>query len=326
MMSFCKQFGPILLAGSLLAGCTTAELAIDLIKKSQRSKADREQTAKVESGGVVAAPRYKIGDPYKVAGVWYYPERDLSYDETGIGSWYGDEFAGRLTANGEIFDPNKVTAAHKTLPMPSVVRVTNLENGKSLVVRINDRGPFVAGRIIDLSREAARLIGYRDSGIARVRVQVLAEQSLRLEKQAKEGKFPEVSGVAEEAMPEINVVEQPEVSLTAVSASGQDKYDTGKSQSAIDLLARSRVGEVITVAPIDTNIWVQIGAFHAESNATTVLGRVAAVGNGVVSPVDRSGQTLYRVRLGPIGDVARADEMLSEVFQLGFSGARIVVD
>lgn len=324
--SLCKRFGLIALVGMLLAGCTTAELAIDLIKKNQKSKAKREQAAQIENGGVVAAPRYKIGDPYKVAGVWYYPERDLSYDETGIGSWYGDEFAGRLTANGEIFDPSKATAAHKTLPMPSVVRVTNLDNGKSLVVRINDRGPFVAGRIIDLSREAARLIGYRDSGIARVRVQLLAEQSLRLEKQAKQGEFPDIAGAVEEPMPEITVVEQPEVSLTAVSASGQDKYETGKSQSAIDLLARSRVGEVINVAPIDTNIWVQIGAFHAESNAATVLGRVTDVGAGVVSPVDRAGQTLYRVRLGPISEVARADEMLSEVFQLGFSGARIVVD
>ena len=118
-------------------------------------------------------------------------ERNLKYDETGVGSWYGDEFAGRLAANGEIFDPNKVSTAHKTLPMPSVVRVTNLDNGKSLVVRVNDRGPFVSGRIIDLSREAARLIGYKDSGIAKVRVQILAEQSLQLERLARNGEFPE---------------------------------------------------------------------------------------------------------------------------------------
>ena len=82
---------------------------------------------------VVANPQYKIGEPYEVFGKWYYPERDLRYDKTGIASWYGDEWAGKLTANGEIFDPSLVSAAHKTLPMPSVVRVTNLENGKSLV-------------------------------------------------------------------------------------------------------------------------------------------------------------------------------------------------
>ena len=126
-------------AGMLLAGCTTAELAIDIVKKTQKKNQTTESAEQLETGSVVAAPRYKIGDPYNVGGVWYYPARDLTYDETGIGSWYGDEFAGRLTANGEIFDPQQITAAHKTLPMPSVVRVTNLDNGRSLVVRVNDR-------------------------------------------------------------------------------------------------------------------------------------------------------------------------------------------
>ncbi|HAE08841.1 MAG TPA: septal ring lytic transglycosylase RlpA family protein, partial [Alphaproteobacteria bacterium] len=192
-----KKIIGVLFAGLILQGCTSAELAIDMFKKHQRNAVSESLT------NVVAAPRYKVGDPYNIAGVWYYPERDLTYDETGIGSWYGDEFAGRLTANGEIFDPNKVTAAHKTLPMPSVVRVTNLDNGKSLVVRINDRGPFVSGRIIDLSREAARLIGYRDNGLAKVRVQVLAEQSLRLENLARRGEFPSLTANDQGALPEM---------------------------------------------------------------------------------------------------------------------------
>ena len=176
---------PFACAALLLYGCTTAELAIDMVKKTQKKKQVEKPAVQLEEGTVVAEPRYKIGDPYTVGGVWYYPERNLTYDETGIGSWYGDEFAGRLTANGEIFDPEQITAAHKTLPMPSVVRVTNLDNGKSLVVRVNDRGPFVPGRIIDLSRESARLLGFKELGIAKVRVQLLAEQSLRLEDLAK---------------------------------------------------------------------------------------------------------------------------------------------
>ena len=276
---------------------------------------------------VRGAPRYKIGNPYQVAGIWYYPDRDLAYDETGIGSWYGDEFAGKLTANGEIFDPEKVTAAHKTLPMPSVVRVTNLDNGKSLVVRINDRGPFVAGRIIDLSRSAARLIGYKDNGLARVRVQVLAEQSLRLEQLAKAGKFPELIGdVQTQTMPETKAMTQPRVSLTTRSSSKKAKPANVVQQSAIELLANARVGEVIEVAPITTNIWVQIGAFHAKSNATKVLAKVSALGSGVVSSVDKAGQTLYRVRLGPISEVKVADKILDGVVNMGFTGARIVVD
>jgi rare lipoprotein A len=123
---------------------------------------------------------YKVGEPYQVNGVWYTPVVDYGYDETGIASWYGADFHGKLTANGETYDMNEVTAAHKTLPMPSLARVTNLENGRSLIVRVNDRGPFVAGRIIDLSRRSAQLLGLEGKGTGRVRVQILAEESRQI--------------------------------------------------------------------------------------------------------------------------------------------------
>lgn len=126
---------------------------------------------------------YKIGDPYQVKGVWYYPSEDYCYYETGIASWYGEEFHGKGTANGEIFNMDAVTAAHRTLPMPSLVQVTNLINGKTLGVRVNDRGPFVNGRIIDLSRHAAKLLGFETSGTTHVTVQILAKESLILRKQ-----------------------------------------------------------------------------------------------------------------------------------------------
>ena len=314
------------MAGFVLAGCTTAELAIDMVQKTTKKQKIEESAVQMAAGMVVAAPRYKIGDPYQVGGVWYYPERDLTYDKTGIGSWYGDEFAGRLTANGEIFDPGNITAAHKTLPMPSVVRVTNLDNGKSLVVRVNDRGPFVPGRIIDLSRESARLLGFKEAGIAKVRVQLLAEQSLRLEELAKKGKFPEVEGLPEEEMPEFNAVGTSNVSFSATSSSGRSSYNAEQGQSAIELLNSSRVGEMIEVAPIETNIWVQVGAFHSQANAKNVLNKVSGVGSGQISQIDVNGQLLHRVRLGPASSVETADSLLNGVFDLGFSGARIVVD
>ncbi|MDC1120671.1 septal ring lytic transglycosylase RlpA family protein [Alphaproteobacteria bacterium] len=317
MQHAAKALG-IVLSVLILQGCTSAELAIDFYKKHKRGSQNNTD--------VVAAPRYKVGNPYKVAGIWYYPERNLTYDETGIGSWYGDEFAGKLTANGEIFYPERVTAAHKTLPMPSVVRVTNLDNGKSLVLRINDRGPFVAGRIIDLSREAARRIGYKANGLARVRVQVLAEQSLRLEKLARDGQFPSVDGVLTEAMPKIEAAVKPSVNLTAKSNTGRSGYSSDNGQSAIELLSQSQVGEVITVAPVSTQIWVQVGAFHSESNAASVLAQLANVGNGEVSAFSKAGQTLHRVRLGPVQDVSAADKLLDGVVKTGFSGARIIVD
>lgn len=305
----------------MLTACGAAELAINLAQKQNRAVEKKEQIA--NSGNIKANPRYKVGDAYQVAGVWYYPERNLKYDETGVGSWYGDEFAGRLTANGEIFDPNKVSAAHKTLPMPSVVRVTNLDNGKSLVVRINDRGPFVSGRIIDLSREAARLIGYKDSGIARVRVQILAEQSLRLERLARDGKFPE-NGFSEE-LPESTGVAKPTVTLTAKTTRAT-AVKNAPGKSALELLSQNRVGEVIQTAPVETDIWVQIGAFHSEDNARAVLDRLSSVGRGQITPALRDGQTLYRSRLGPVATVEQADALLDDVLKQGFNGARIVVD
>ena len=301
----------------VMQGCSSVELAVDLYKKQKRDAA---------KSAVVAAPHYKVGKPYKVGGIWYYPERDLTYDETGIGSWYGDEFAGKLTANGEIFDPESITAAHKTLPMPSVVRVTNLDNGKSLVVRVNDRGPFVAGRIIDLSREAARRIGYKDNGLARVRVQLLAEQSLRLEKLAKNGEFPSVDGALSTEMPEVEAAAKPTVNLTAKSNTGRSVYISNNGQSALDLLSQSRVGEVMSVAPVVTQIWIQVGAFHSESSAASVLAQVKTLGNGEISSLLKAGQTLHRVRLGPVQTVSEADKLLAGVMNVGFSGARIIVD
>ncbi len=125
---------------------------------------------------VVAPGPKKIGKPYKINGVTYYPmESADGYNEVGIASWYGPGFHGKLTANGEKYNQKAMTAAHKTLPLPTLVKVENLENGKSVVVRVNDRGPYSKGRIIDLTEVAARRLGMIDKGTARVRVSVLSE-------------------------------------------------------------------------------------------------------------------------------------------------------
>lgn len=121
---------------------------------------------------------YRVGKPYTVAGRTYVPEENVHYRAEGLASWYGDAFHGRLTANGEVFDMTSLTAAHPTLPMPSYVRVTNLKNGKSLVVRVNDRGPYHGNRIIDLSNTAARLLEFRNNGVARVRVEYVGRAPL----------------------------------------------------------------------------------------------------------------------------------------------------
>ena len=306
-----------------LAACSTAELAIDMAKKY--NKATKEDEATQQATSVVAQPHYKVGNPYQIAGIWYYPERDLRYDKTGIASWYGDQFAGKLTANGEIFDPELVSAAHKTLPMPSVVRVTNLDNGKSLVVRVNDRGPYVSGRIIDMSRAGARLLGFKDEGIARVRVQVLTEQSLRLEQLAKQGQFPLLSDASKAPLPETVAVSKPTVSLRAKTTRAVAQKPKSSS-SAVELLASSRGLGVLETAPVQTDIWVQVGAFHSETNAQSLLQKFENLSPGTVFQISRDGRLLYRARLGPLDTVSEADRLLDKILQRGFDGAEIVVD
>ena len=142
--------------------------------------------------GVAASPRvveagepvpkgggvYRVGKPYTVAGRVYVPEDDPNYSAVGLASWYGDDFHGRYTANGEIFDMHSISAAHPTLPLPSYVRVTNLANRKSIVVRVNDRGPYVGGRVIDLSVKTAKLLGFHGHGVAKVKVDYVGRAPL----------------------------------------------------------------------------------------------------------------------------------------------------
>ena len=148
-----------LMLGLLLGGCAETTYVVE--------------QSKVVSGNTTPRTPYKVGNPYQVNGVWYYPAVDYNYDQTGIASWYGPGFVGHSTANGEEYDQDALTAAHKTLPMPSLVRVTNLENGRQIQIRINDRGPFVEKRVIDLSYAAAQKLGFLGQGTTRVRLEVL---------------------------------------------------------------------------------------------------------------------------------------------------------
>lgn len=132
-------------------------------------------SSKVRKGG----GRYQVGKPYKVAGKWYHPKEDTNYDKIGRASWYGPNFHGRLTANGEVYDQNHLSAAHPTLPLPSYVRVTNLDNGRSVVVRVNDRGPFAHGREIDLSSRTADVLDFKNQGTAKVRVQYVGRAPIQ---------------------------------------------------------------------------------------------------------------------------------------------------
>ncbi len=163
----------VIACAALLAGCSGGS---SMFPTSVWGNASPRVTnsAHVPKGG----GREMVGKPYQVSGRWYTPRVDPGYDRKGKASWYGSAFHGRLTANGEIFDQNAITAAHPTLPLPSYVRVTNLQNHRSLLVRVNDRGPFVADRIIDLSRRSADMLGFGQKGVVDVRVQYVGPAPL----------------------------------------------------------------------------------------------------------------------------------------------------
>ena len=241
---------------------------------------------------------YKVGEPYDIDGVVYRPAVDEEYDEIGIASWYGPKFHGRRTANGEFFDMNTVSAAHQTLPMPSMVRVVNLENGRSLAVRVNDRGPFVRGRIIDMSRRAAQLLGFRYKGTATVRVNIMPEESRRAAEIAKR---------------------TPPAASAAVPADGVVFEPLPGRAGPVEAASLPAPG-----APAG-RVYIQAGAFLDPENADRLKQSLAPFGRAVVA---RRGAAplLYRVLLGPFADIARARSLLPAVSARSRTDARIVSD
>jgi peptidoglycan lytic transglycosylase len=272
---------------------------------------------------------YKIGNPYEIDGTWYYPHEQPTYDETGIASWYGPNFNGERTANGERFDENALTAAHRTLPMPVNVRVTDLENGKSIVVRVNDRGPYAKGRIIDVSKRAAELLGFYKKGTAKVRVTYVSRADLANGEPPPSETPPAIANAVPAAptgevdTAALNIVPgatvAPPVATAAPSVSAPSAPVT-----VADVEPTGQVTEV--PVPATTHMYVQAGAFSSYDNANRLKARFAAAGGVFISPIDRNGQRLYRVRIGPFDDVNRADAALARLTQLGSSDARIVVD
>ena len=270
---------------------------------------------------------YKVGKPYKVRGVWYYPAENFNYDRSGVASWYGPNFDGKPTANGETFDQWGVSAAHKTLPLPTVVRVTNLDNGRSLVVRINDRGPFVNDRVIDMSRRAAQLLGFEKQGTARVRVQVMAEESKILAHRAKSGQAPLAS--ADAPIKSASAPLQPVARQNLpVEVAELPRVQPPVAQSPPVQPPRVVVAPVEAApAPVPTSqVYIQAGAFSNQANAERVRAHLASIGDITVTQYPVNGRDLFRVRVGPAGDALEAERLLTQVVRAGYANARTVTE
>jgi len=318
----------LLAAGTCLAACATPQprLATRLPGPTASAKPPP-----------VAGARPKVGKPYQVGGIWYVPKEDPNYDVRGVASWYGDQFHKRPTANGEIFNMYAVSAAHTTLPLPSIVEVTNLENGRKLKVRVNDRGPFVGNRVIDLSHEAARQLGFDRKGLAKVRVRYVGPAPLN---GASSARYTQADDAPAAPIAPPPVAQMRTASPYGPYAAYADEVQTAPqapvvSQSALPPVAPAAwtpappslpPARVAIAAPAPSSLYrIQAGAFGDPANAQRALDTLTEAGaDGVIETVDRDGATLYRVMIQAANDEAKAWELRELVAGYGFFDARVI--
>lgn len=255
----------------------------------------------------------RVGPPYQANGQWYVPTPEPGYSQTGTASWYGPQFHGQRTASGEVFDQEALTAAHPTLPIPSLVQVTNLENGREIIVRVNDRGPFVGGRLIDLSRGSAAALGFEQQGQARVHVRYLGPAPRRVN---ADGSSAPASPPSPPPLQPLDEEEGPSSLLPAASASANASL-----AGAPDEPAYTPPSPRTYAAPATGAFFVQVGAYSDLTNAHRVRDAVGAAGPVVVDIRQTATGELFRVRVGPWSSRAEADDARREVAALGYGDA-----
>lgn len=265
-----------------------------------------------------AEPLSKSGNPpyYDVFGQRYYVMRSArGYVERGIASWYGPDFHGKRTSSGERYDMYQMTAAHKTLPIPCYVEVTNLQTGRRAVLKVNDRGPFKDNRIIDLSYVAARKLGIWQQGTGLVEVRVI-----------------------DPAHPIMPATPQPAAQVAEVTASTERNIAPPSAQPPTQVAAAPAatvpsvppaiVPTQPAVAPLPTPpFFLQVGAFFDRANAERLRERLTQVFQNVrVSPAENNGQAVYRVQIGPFTNVEASDRVVQTLHGIGISDHRVVLD
>ncbi len=306
---FAARAGVLVVASLALSACAETQLAV--------------HTAKRVTGPVDLPPRgvYKIGKPYQIDGTWYHPKEDYRYAEEGVASWYGADFHGKPTANGEVYDMNDLTAAHRTLPMPAVVRVTNQDNGRSLILRVNDRGPFAKNRIIDISRRGAQLLGFEAKGTTRVRVEILPDESLALrEAMVAAGRAEGGVVVASAPASRPSPARPAPVSAPAVIAPPPPPPPVVQAPAPVP------VRQAQSGAAMVGGAYIQAGAFSTMENARHLEFQLQDFGPTVIVPVRTASATLYRVRIGPLADAGEAQRLLAQVQTAGYGDAVVVTD
>ena len=351
LFSLCAVLGATLIVSACSSTNDSGRPQGDLYKPNPKSYSWTGFGKPSPYGGSVHPTRVQIGKPYTIKGKRYYPKHQPNYDEVGLASWYGPGFHGRKTANGEKYDQNAMTAAHKTLPLPSWVKVTRIDNGKSIIVRVNDRGPFAKGRIIDLSAAAAKKLGTQKSGLKKVRVQYLSKMTKEyvndLGLKTPKG-YPKATGTPSRAYaakgktttkatrPKIARKIAKPVEKKIVSSPVQVAQASLASQPKASTVKLSYQGEEVVntqkyIAPQATpraraNYHVQSAMFSNLDMAARHANVVGSLARAQVQQASYYGRPAYKVVLGPVREAYNAENLLGKVKDLGFDDARILVD
>ena len=269
---------------------------------------------------------YKIGEPYQVSNIWYRPEENYDYKEVGIASWYGPDFHQGVTANGETYNMHALSAAHRTLPLPSIVKVTNLDNGKSVIVRVNDRGPFVNNRIIDLSKAAAEQLDFIGSGTAKVRVEIMKDESKALKKAILSNGGKAVGGGPISEAQAMEEIEQPVILVPQTVAEEEVASEVIETLSEEPIYSpNKRRLQKVEEVPLEKGFYIQAGAFSQKENAILVQQRLNEFGQIRIQDVNTAKGIIHRVRIGPFTtgeEAATLMNMISE--QSGYSDMRLI--
>lgn len=302
----------------VLALLITTSLLVTACSRSKTSKGPSlgKRVVAIGQPAPKGGGRYKVGNPYQIGGKWYRPKEDPTYDRVGVASWYGELFHGRHTANGEIYDMAALTAAHPTLPMPVHVRVTNLENGRSLVVRVNDRGPYAHDRIIDMSARSAKLLGFKRQGTARVRVTYLKRAPIngddRYERQVLASQPWNKYAQAKTARPRL--AQKRGIRARETYA---DPTTVGSITPAPpDLPLRKPTGDLI--------YFVQVASFRRHDRARNTREQVRDLGPTAIFPAEVGGEFWYRVRIGPFNQRLAAERVRDQLRHNGNRSARLI--
>ncbi|VVQ12544.1 Endolytic peptidoglycan transglycosylase RlpA [Pseudomonas fluorescens] len=256
--------------------------------------------------------------PYSVLGKTYFPlQESKTYVQSGTASWYGTKFHGQNTANGEVYDLYGMSAAHKTLPLPSYVRVTNLDNNRTVILRVNDRGPFYSDRIIDLSYAAAKKLGYAETGTARVKVEGIDPQQWWAAKGRPAPLMLNEPQVAQNSAPVITA-----------SAGTVEQWTPPPQQHAAAVVPVQLADAKKNASAPASGQYLQVGAFANPDAAELLRSKLSGMVNAPVfiSSIVRNQQTLHRVRMGPIGSPGEIQQVQNSVRLANLGSPSVVTE